>query len=115
MTPMKFSSPLFSAAVAFGACGLSSCGSSDSIDLKFPTVQQMDDMDTQWGLSRRKPRGTSSRGIVYDPAAGVVSAGGAGGDAIQAPVIPDTVLDAGPRSSMTTPSAPASVIPDPLC
>jgi hypothetical protein len=111
---MKFSSLLFFVAIAVGACGLTSCGSSGSTDLKYPTVQQMDDMDVQWGLSRRKPRGTPSRSLVYDQAAGVPSSGGAGGGAVQAPAMPDPVLDSGPRSSMAPASNPAPVIPDQL-
>lgn len=114
MTPMKFSSFLFFAAFAVGACGLTSCVTSGSADVKFPTVQQMDDTDVQWGLSRRKPRGTPSRSLVYDQAASVPSSGGAGGGAVQAPAMPDPVLDAGPRSSMTPSSNPAPVIPDQL-
>ena len=111
---MKFSSLLFCAAIAVGACVLTSCESSGSSDLKYPSVQQMDDMDVQWGLSRRKPRGTPSRSLVYDQAAGVPSSGGAGGGAVQAPAMPDPVLDSGPRSSMTPASNPAPVIPDQL-
>jgi hypothetical protein len=114
VTPMKFSSLFFFAAIAIGACGLTSCETSGSADVKYPTVQQMDDMDVQWGLSRRKPRGTPSRSLVYDQAAGVPSSGGAGGGAVQAPAMPDPVLDSGPRSSITPPSNPAPVIPDQL-
>lgn len=111
---MKFFNMLFYCALVVGACGLVSCESSGSADVKYPTVQQMDDMDVQWGLSRRKPRGTPSRSILYDQASGTASTGGLGGGAVQAPAMPDPALDAGPRSSMTPTSNSAPVIPDQL-
>ena len=110
---MKYYSHLFFAAIAVGACSLTSCETSGSADLKYPTVQQMDDTDVQWGLSRRKPRGTPSRSLVYDQA-GAPTSGGVGGGAVQAPAMPDPVLDSGPRSSTTPSSNPAPVIPDQL-
>jgi nucleoid-associated protein YgaU len=37
---------------------LVSCGIfGPAADLKYPSVQQADDMDVTWGLERRKPRG----------------------------------------------------------
>ena len=111
---MKFYNLLFFAAIAVGACRLTSCATSGSAEVKYPTVQQMDDTDVQWGLSRRKPRGTPSRSLAYDQAAGAPTSGGAGGGAVQAPAMPDPVLDSGPRSSATPSSSPAPVIPDQL-
>lgn len=113
MIPMKFSSHLIFAAMAFAVCGLTSCGSSGSVDMKYPTVQQMDDVDVQWGLSKRKPRGTPSRNLAYDPAVGVPAGGGGeGAGAIQAPAMRDPVLDGSPQTS-NAPN-PAPVIPDQL-
>lgn len=55
-------------------CTLVSC-SFHSADLKYPTVAQADEMDVQWGLPKRKPRGgpkqffqsnTSSAGLTRE-------------------------------------------------
>lgn len=112
MIPMKFSSHFFCAGLAVAACGLTSCGSSGAIDLKYPTVQQMDDMDVQWGLPKRKPRGTPSRNLVYDQATAAPAGGNSVGGAIQAPAMPDPALDTSPRGSPV--GVPAMVIPDQL-
>lgn len=45
--------------------GLSSCGSTGSIDVENPTVSQMDQMDVQWGLSPRRSRGAPKRSFQY--------------------------------------------------
>lgn len=70
--------------VAAGLCG---CSTSGNVDARYPTVQQMDDLDVQWGLSRRKPRGTPSRVFNYDPQAVRSGAG------VEAPALPDPPLD----------------------
>jgi hypothetical protein len=57
---MKFLS-LFSAAV-LALVFLPSCGSGPGrVDVRNPTISQMDDLDVQWGLPRRTSRGTPKR------------------------------------------------------
>lgn len=57
---MKFLS-LFSAAV-LALVFLPSCGSGPGrVDVRNPTISQMDDLDVQWGLPRRASRGTPKR------------------------------------------------------
>lgn len=52
----------------FVTAALTSCGTG-KVDVRYPTVQQLDDLDVQWGLSRRVPRGGPSRTYSYDPSA----------------------------------------------
>lgn len=103
---MKFSRLFVSAAVAAAACGLVSCESPGKIDVKYPTVQQMDALDMQWGLPKRKPRGTPSRSMSYD-AGGVAPSSAAPASSVPpSPALPDPALDIVP--------APAPAIPEQL-
>lgn len=111
---MKLSSLFFCAVAAVATVGTVSCSSSGSVDVKYPTVQQMDDMDVQWGLTRRKPRGTPSRSIMYDQTAGASSGMSSDAGAIQAPAMRDPELEPAPSTSLPPRPAPAPTIPDQL-
>lgn len=50
----------------FSLLPLAGCSSGAKVDVRHPTVQQMDDLDVQWGLPKRKPRGAPSRSYNYD-------------------------------------------------
>ena len=63
---MNFNRASILAAFFLSSLGLASCGS--NVDVKYPTVQQLDDMDVQWGLPRRESKGGPSRTYTYDPA-----------------------------------------------
>ena len=94
------------------ACALSSCSSSGPVDVRYPTVQQMDDLDVQWGLPRRKSRGTPTRSYAYDSSTGAAAPVSS---APQAPALPDPLLE--PAPSSFSPAAPATnppAIPDQL-
>jgi len=86
---------------------LASCSTSGPVDVRHPTVQQMDDLDVQWGLPRRKPRGTPSRSYNYDGGVAPVQAPVTATPAAPTPVpaLPDPPLEAPP---------PAMSIPDQL-
>lgn len=40
---------------------LPSCSGGGAVDVRNPTISQMDDLDVQWGLPRRTSRGTPKR------------------------------------------------------
>lgn len=104
---MKFVHRLFTVLSSLALLSLSACSSNGPVDVRHPTVQQMDDMDVQWGLTRRKPRGTPSRSYNYDggvaPVQAPVSAPQSAPVAV--PALPDPPLEAPP---------PALSIPDQL-
>jgi hypothetical protein len=53
---------IIAAALTVVSIGLTSCGTgSGPIAAHNPTIQQMDDLDVQWGLQRRTPRGGTTR------------------------------------------------------
>ena len=94
------------------ACALSSCSSSGPVDVRNPTVQQMDDLDVQWGLPRRKSRGTPTRSYAYDSATGAAVPVPS---LPQAPTLPDPPLEPVPPAVVpATPAANAPMIPDQL-
>jgi len=106
---MKFSRIFHFAAVVVTACGLISCESSGKVDVKYPTVQQMDAMDVQWGLPKRKTRGTPSRSLSFEGAATPSSVMVPSGVA-PLPALPDPALEPQP----SVPTSPPTVIPDQL-
>jgi hypothetical protein len=85
---------------------LAAC-STDPVDVRHPTVQQMDDLDVQWGLPKRKPRGTPSRSYNYDggvaPIQAPVNAASVAPPTV--PALPDPPLE---------PAPPVLTIPDQL-
>jgi hypothetical protein len=116
---MKFSSFFLSAAMVAAICGLTACGSTSKVDVKYPTVQQMDALDVQWGLPPRKSRGTPSRSMTYDVAGEGASSQSQFGSAaaVSSPALPDPALEVpvSPPPQVPAPApAPAMVIPDQL-
>jgi hypothetical protein len=113
---MKFSSLFLAAAMVVAICGLTACGSTGKVDVKYPTVQQMDALDVQWGLPPRKSRGTPTRSLTYDVAGGTaptqVQSAPAPSAPAPAPALPDPSLEA--PAPAPAPSSPAMVIPDQL-
>jgi hypothetical protein len=89
--------------VAF-ALSLSSCGSGQ-VDVRYPTVQQMDEMDVQWGLPKRKSRGAPSRAYSYDGSSAPAGPMASGPGPVEAPVLPDPALEI-PATSAAAPSIP---------
>ena len=65
------------------------CSSSGPVDVKYPTVAQMDALDVQWGLPKRKARGTPSRMYSAEGA----STGQYVAPAPTAPALPDPPLE----------------------
>jgi hypothetical protein len=63
---MKFSRRALMALSFLCFLSMAACSSTGPVDVRYPTVQQMDDLDVQWGLPKRKPRGTPSRSYNYD-------------------------------------------------
>jgi hypothetical protein len=106
---MKFSRIFHSAAVVVATGALISCESPGNVDVKYPTVQQMDALDVQWGLPKRKSRGTPSRSLTFDGGGSAPSAVVPSGVA-PLPALPDPVLEVKPAA----PAPPAMVIPDQL-
>ncbi|MBL9115179.1 MAG: hypothetical protein JNJ83_09225 [Verrucomicrobiaceae bacterium] len=94
---------LFAAAFCF--C-LVSC---DSFDVKHPTVSQMDELDVQWGLSRRVPKGGAKRLLNAETAAalGVTGAPADGGSSPPASAAPSAPAPA----AATMPTNPAASAP----
>ncbi|MFN7561139.1 MAG: hypothetical protein ACK5TH_05130 [Prosthecobacter sp.] len=66
------------------SCAFVSC-TFHSADLKYPTVEQADAMDQQWGLPRRKARGGPKQFFQSDNAA---AAAGYSRQELAAPVAP---------------------------
>jgi hypothetical protein len=108
---MKFSRIFHSAAVVVATGALISCESPGNVDVKYPTVQQMDALDVQWGLPKRKSRGTPSRSLTFDGGVSAPSAVVPSGVA-PLPALPDPALEVKPSPS--APASPATVIPDQL-
>ena len=106
---MKFPRIFLSTAVVAATCGLISCESPGKIDVKYPTVQQMDALDMQWGLPKRKSRGTPSRSLSYD-AVGAAPNAVAPSSTVSSPALPDPALEVAPP----VPASPTMVIPDQL-
>jgi hypothetical protein len=89
---------------------LVSCG--HQADLKYPTVQQADDMDVNWGLERRKARGgpkqffnsrsTAAAAAGFTDDAPAASAPAASAPA--APVAPAAPAPAAPQPSVNVPA-----------
>lgn len=85
---------------------LVSCG--HQADLKYPTVQQADDMDVSWGLERRKTRGGpkqffQSRSTAA-AAAGFTDDAPASAPAASAPAAPAAPAPAAPQPSVNVPA-----------
>jgi len=76
------------------------------VDLRYPTVRQMDDMDVTWGLPRRKPRGTPTRQFEYDASQSQPRAA-ATPEMMIAPELPDPPLEVRPAE----PPPPAAIPP----
>jgi hypothetical protein len=87
--------PLFVACLGFSLVG---CG---SYDVKHPTVAQMDELDVQWGLTKRVPKGGAKRLLNPDAAAAM----GVSTPATPTPAAPAT--GATPPAAATMPTAPA--------
>lgn len=63
-----------------------SCSTTGSVDARYPTVEELDRMDTQWGLTPRKSRGAPKRTYQYTaPAASYAPAPGAASEPGPAP------------------------------
>lgn len=71
-----------------------------SADLWYPTVAEADEMDVQWGLERRKPRGGPKNFFNYRPSEMAAMNLPAAGGAAPAPV-------AAPAPAPTPAAAPA--------
>ena len=82
---------------------LVSCG--HQADLKYPTVQQADDMDVSWGLERRKARGGPKQFFQSRS-----TAAAAAGFTDEAPAAP---APATAPASAPVPAAPAPAAPQP--
>lgn len=82
---------------------LVSCG--HNADLKYPSVQQADDMDVQWGLERRKARGGPKQFFQSRS-----TAAAAAGFTDEAPAAP---APATAPASAPVPAAPAPAAPQP--
>ena len=82
---------------------LVSCG--HQADLKYPSVQQADDMDVTWGLERRKPRGGPKQ--FFQSRSTAAAAAGFTEDAPSAPA-PAAAAPAAPSAP-----APAPAVPQP--
>lgn len=59
MTPLR----ILLSALALAATV--SCSSTGRVDARYPTVDELDRMDTQWGLTQRKSRGAPKRTYQY--------------------------------------------------
>ena len=81
---------------------LVSCG--HNADLKYPSVQQADDMDVQWGLERRKARGGPKQFFQSRS-----TAAAAAGFSEEAPAAPAPAAPAPAPAA----SAPATAAPQP--
>lgn len=97
------SKKLFLHGLAAAACLMQvSCDmGGPSADLKYPTVQELDDADQRWGLPARKSKGGSKRTYQYQ-----VNEGGGGTPAASAPVA------AAPEAAAPA-QAPIPAKPDP--
>ena len=92
-----------------------SCG--HRADLKYPTVQQADDMDVNWGLERRKTRGGPKQFFQSRSAGtaatgfneGVPAAPTAAGPATAAPTSPAAVPAQAAPSTQPPVNVPASL------
>lgn len=87
---------------------LVSCG--HQADLKYPTVQQADDMDVNWGLERRKTRGGpkqffQSRSTAAAAAGFTDDAAAAPAPAAPAPAAPAAPAPAAPQPSVNLPAS----------
>lgn len=90
---------------------LVSCG--HQADLKYPTVQQADDMDVNWGLERRKPRGGpkqffQSRSTAA-AAAGLMDEAPPATPAAPAPAAPAALAAPAPAAPQPSVNLPASL------
>ena len=103
---MKHSALILPVVMACAMLSLTSCGTGSKVDLKYPTVKQMDEMDVQWGLPRRQSRGTPTRSYIYD---------GTGRSEVRmappmppdlAPEVPDPVLEVPSSISPNNPDIP---------
>ncbi len=84
--------------IAFSAIALiclPSCESTGPIDARYPSVDELDRLDVQWGMKPRKSRGTPTRTIAASPSF--------------APAAAPQVAPIDP----TPPSAPAAAAPTP--
>jgi nucleoid-associated protein YgaU len=80
---------------------LVSCG--HRADLRYPTVQQADDMDVTWGLERRKTRGGPKQ--FFQSRSTAAAAAGFTEDAPAAPA-PAAAAPAAPAPAAPAPAAP---------
>ncbi len=97
---MKHPKLLTALFTASALLGLVACGSGN-VDVRYPTVQQLDDLDVQWGLPRRASRGNPSRTYSAPQSFSSGAAPVAG-----SPALPDPPLEASAQ--------PAPRIPDQL-
>lgn len=92
-----------------------SCG--HNVDLKYPTVQQADDMDVNWGLERRKTRGGPKQFFQSRSTAtaasgfneGVPAVPAAAGPAPTAPIPPAPVPAQAAPATQPSVNVPASL------
>lgn len=50
---------------ALALAAFASCSSTGRVDARYPTVDELDRLDTQWGLTQRKSRGAPKRTYQY--------------------------------------------------
>jgi len=104
---MSFKQYLLSG-VAAAACLLqASCDTGGGpIDLKYPSVADLDAADVRWGLSPRMDKGAPKRAYQYN-----IEDSGSSGGAPAAPA-PVTAVSSG-APEVQTPSKPIPAVPDP--
>ena len=105
---MKFNGAPLLLALTIAALGLVSCDT--PADVKYPTVQQLDDLDVQWGLPRRVSKGGPSRTYSYDPAADNARRSPSG----SMPAVPANTPAAPAPEVPLQPAPPSATIPDVL-
>lgn len=89
---MKFNAVPTAMFIISTLCGLASC-SSGKVDVRYPTAQQLDDLDVQWGLPRRVSRGNPSRTYTHNPATAPHPSSSTYPATGAAPALPDPPLD----------------------
>lgn len=105
---MKFNGAPLLLALLTATLGLASCDTPANV--KYPTVQQLDDLDVQWGLPRRVSKGGPSRTYAYDPAADTARRSPSG----SVPAVPANNPAAPAPDVPLQPAQPSMQIPDVL-